>query len=71
MKLIKRLLNSKKSIYALIPVLANLLGDVAGFDITSHAMIIFDSGFGMLLISQTLLDFKWGSPSDRTGPRHR
>ncbi len=65
--LITRILHSKKAVYVAIPVFANLVAEVFGFDVTNVAMLMVDLGFAGLAVSQLALDLRWGSASDGTG----
>lgn len=69
---LQRLLGSKKALIALVTVLGDLLLvwglDVPVEQINEGIGLVWNSlGAGLLTI-QGLLDIRWGSPSDGTGP---
>lgn len=66
MELINRIIGSKKFVLAMVPVTANLIGDLVGFDPTHLFMLVIDVAFATLVLAQFGLDFKWGSASDGT-----
>jgi len=67
METIRRIIGSKKAIYAMVPVFANAVSSVAGVDPQAPALLVLDLGFAALLLVQFLLDLRWGSTSDGTG----
>lgn len=67
MNVIRRIVASKKAIYAMVPVVANAAGAVIGADVQHPAMLVLDLAFASLLLAQWILDLRWGSPSDGTG----
>jgi hypothetical protein len=64
---IKRILASQKAIYAMVPVFANVIAQIAGVDPTTPLLLALDAAFALLLLVQFCLDLRWGSPSDRSG----
>lgn len=63
-KVLSRIINSKKTILAVVPIAASIGSTYFGVDPTDGLMAIVNGFFGALLIAQGFLDFKWGSPSD-------
>ena len=65
---LQRLLDSKKFLLAMIPVLVNLVA-VLGWDakpFENQMLLLVDGAFAMLLGIQGVLDTRHGSPSDGT-----
>ncbi len=69
MDYVARILAGKKAAYAELAVIANSLAALTGVDLTDPLMLVLDSAFGLLLVIQGILDFKWGSSSDKTGSK--
>lgn len=65
---IARILASKKAILASLAAACNLVAVSMGTDPTEGAMMVGNALFGILLGAQILLDLRWGSTSDGTGP---
>lgn len=63
---IKRILDSKKTIMAMIPVLCTAIAEATGFNPLSWTLIGVDIAFAVLVGIQGVLDYKYGSPSDGT-----
>lgn len=63
---ITRIVNSKKAIYAVIPVVANVIVSVFGYDPTSTVILVLDAAFAALLFFQGVIDVRFGSQSDGT-----
>ena len=66
MNVIKRIISSKKAIYAMVPVVVNVVGAFVQIDLTQPAILVLDGAFGLLLVAQGILDMIYGSPSDGT-----
>lgn len=66
MVLIGRILNSKKALYAMVPVVVNAVASFGGADLTQPAIVILDAAFALLIVAQTVLDLRFGSASDGT-----
>lgn len=66
MKVLKRIINSKKAIYAFVPILVNAIGAFVDIDLTQPAILVLDGAFGLLLVAQGVLDMIYGSQSDGT-----
>jgi len=64
--LMTRIISSKKAFYSMVPVLINMVGEIAGIDITQPAMLVLDAAFAGLVFAQLILDLRWGSNSDAT-----
>ena len=65
MKVLNRIINSRKSVLAMVPVVANLIGELFGVDLKGIPMLVIDFAFGGLVIAQTIIDAVNGSPSDK------
>ncbi len=65
---IARILASKKAILASLAAAANFIAVSLGTDPTEAVMLVANGLFGVLLGAQILLDLRWGSTSDGTGP---
>ena len=66
-ELLSRILTSKKAVYAAVPAVANVVGELVGIDVTQPAVLVLDAAVASLLVAQLLLDMRWGSGSDQTG----
>lgn len=66
MEVLKRIINSKKTVLAMVPIISTLVGDVFGFDPTEGLLAVVNAAFSLLLVGQIALDYKHGSPSDGT-----
>ena len=64
MVVLRRVINSKKAFYALVPVVVNAVGAFADVDVTQPAILVLDAAFAMLLLAQMVIDAVQGSPSD-------
>ncbi len=65
---LERIIRSKKVVIALLAIVINLLVSFLGIaDPTEPIMKLVDAVFLLLIAIQGLLDYKWGSQSDRTG----
>ena len=72
MRVLDRIINSKKFALTTIPVVINLISSAGGWALPlDPIMLVVDSFFGGLLGIQGLLDYKWGSRSDGTLLRAR
>jgi uncharacterized membrane protein len=66
--ILRRIIASKKFVMAMVALVINVLVSWLGIaDPTQPIMQLVDAVFMLLIAIQGLLDFKWGSGSDRTG----
>jgi hypothetical protein len=66
--ILRRIIASKKFVMAMVAIIINVLVSWLGIaDPTEPIMRLVDAVFVLLIAIQGLLDFKWGSRSDRTG----
>jgi len=67
--MLKRVLNSKKTVLTLVGLAAAAVSEVTGLgpEVGEHATEVVVAAFGLLTTIQAALDFKWGSASDETG----
>lgn len=66
-EVMKRIVSSKKTVLAMVPIAASVGATFFGYDPTEGLTLIVNSVFSILVVVQGFLDFKWGSPSDHTG----
>lgn len=66
---IKRILAGKKATYVEMSIIVNSIATMTGIDLMDPMMLLLNSGFGLLVVIQGILDFKWGSSSDKTGSK--
>jgi energy-converting hydrogenase Eha subunit C len=59
-----RIINSKKAIYVAIPIITTAIAAFLGYDPLNEVLLVVDAGFAILVVAQTILDAKHGSPSD-------
>ena len=65
--MIRRILESKKFIFAAAVPVANFVAQVFGVDLMQPGMYLLDVTFSGLALAQWVLDLRWGSSSDGTG----
>lgn len=65
--LISRVLLSKKKVEALSGIVAAFVLTSTGHDLTEPFSQVVVGFFGLLVVVQAALDWKWGSHSDGTG----
>jgi len=71
MDVVNRLLGSQKLWIVAVTAVGNVVAASFGVDVTEPAMMVADTAFGLLLLIQGVLDYKWGSVSDGTGPKKK
>ena len=67
MKVLQRIIGSRKSVLAMVPVVSNAIASMAGIDLQGIPMLVVDFAFAGLVIAQTIIDAVHGSPSDAIG----